>query len=48
GSTSNAAMYAGEWLAAIPLPFRVEGGPELRAAATELAERLSWSVNTTP
>jgi hypothetical protein len=25
-------MYAGEWLAAIPITFHVEGGPELRAA----------------
>ena len=28
GTTSNPAMYAGEWLAAIPIPFHVEGGPD--------------------
>jgi predicted DNA-binding transcriptional regulator YafY len=44
GTTRNAAMYAGEWLAAIPLPFRVEGGDELRAAVADLAERLSAAV----
>ena len=32
GSTSNPAMYAGEWLANVPHDFRVEEGPELRAA----------------
>jgi predicted DNA-binding transcriptional regulator YafY len=40
GSTSNPAMYAQDWLARVPLPFRVEGGPELRAAVAELASRL--------
>jgi hypothetical protein len=25
-------MYAGDWLAAIPIAFHVEGGPELQAA----------------
>ena len=40
GTTSNPAMYAGEWLAAIPIPFHVEGGPELRAAVAAVAERL--------
>ena len=44
GSTSNAEMYAGEWLASLPFPFRVEGGPELRAAMTGLAARLAASV----
>ncbi len=40
GTTSNPSMYAGEWLAAIPIPFRVEGGPELRLAVADVAERL--------
>ena len=31
GSTSNPEAYAGEWLAHVPLPFTVVGGPELRA-----------------
>ncbi len=44
GTTDNPAMYAGEWLAAIPIPFRVEGGPELRAAVGEVAERLGAAV----
>ena len=41
GTTSNPAMYAGEWLAAIPIPFHVEGGPELRAAVAAAAARLT-------
>ncbi|UYM04656.1 helix-turn-helix transcriptional regulator [Solicola gregarius] len=44
GSTSNPAMYAGEWLAAMPIAFRVEGGPELRAAVAEVASRLTDAV----
>jgi predicted DNA-binding transcriptional regulator YafY len=40
GTTSNPAMYAREWLAAIPITFRVEGGPELRAAVADVAARL--------
>jgi predicted DNA-binding transcriptional regulator YafY len=40
GTTGNPGMYAGEWLAAIPVPFTVEGGPELRAAVAVVAERL--------
>jgi predicted DNA-binding transcriptional regulator YafY len=44
GTTSNPAMYAGEWLAAIPVPFRVEGGPELRAAVAAVAARLTAAV----
>jgi predicted DNA-binding transcriptional regulator YafY len=46
GSTSNPAMYAGEWLAAIPLRFRVEGGPELRAAVATVAARLTAALGT--
>lgn len=45
GTTGNPAMYAGEWLAAIPLPFRVEGGAELRAAVADLAGRLTASLD---
>lgn len=44
GSTSNPEMYAGEWLAAIPLPFRVVGGPELREAVDEVARRMAASL----
>jgi predicted DNA-binding transcriptional regulator YafY len=44
GTTGNPAMYAGEWLARIPIPFYVEGGPELRAAVAAVAERLSAAV----
>lgn len=41
GSTSNPLMYAGEWLAGIPFELRIEGGPELRTAAAEVAARLA-------
>jgi predicted DNA-binding transcriptional regulator YafY len=41
GTTSNPAMYAGEWLAAIPLPFTVTGGPELRDAVAEIGRRMT-------
>ncbi|WP_033212338.1 helix-turn-helix transcriptional regulator [Kitasatospora phosalacinea] len=41
GSTRNPAMYAGEWLAAVPFPFRVLDGPELRAAVAALASRFA-------
>ncbi len=44
GSTSNAQAYAGEWLAGVPFAFRVVGGPELRAAVAEVAERLRASL----
>lgn len=44
GTTSNPQMYAGEWLTQVPFPFRVEEGPELRAAVGELARRLSDAV----
>lgn len=39
GSTSNPFSYA-ERLAALPVPFRVVSGPELRAAVRQLGERL--------
>ncbi|MFC4947756.1 helix-turn-helix transcriptional regulator [Pseudonocardia sp. GCM10023141] len=45
GATSNPRMYAGEWLAGIPLPFQVEGGPELRAAVAAVAQRLSSALD---
>lgn len=47
GTTSNPAMYAGEWLAAIPVPFRVEGGPELSAAVAAVAARLAAALDST-
>ncbi len=48
GTTSNPAMYAGEWLAAIPIPFHVEGGPELRAAVATVAARLTAAIGAAP
>jgi predicted DNA-binding transcriptional regulator YafY len=48
GTTGNPAMYAGEWLAAIPIRFHVEGGPELRAAVGDLAGRLAASLAAAP
>ncbi len=48
GTTSNPAMYAGEWLAAIPIRFHVEGGPELRAAVAAVAERLTAALGAAP
>ncbi|MEV3930615.1 MULTISPECIES: YafY family protein [unclassified Streptomyces] len=44
GTTSNPEMYAQEWLARLPFAFRIEGGPELRAAAAALAARLTRAV----
>jgi predicted DNA-binding transcriptional regulator YafY len=38
-STSNPLWYA-QQLAAVPVPMRVVGGPELRAAVTEVGRRL--------
>jgi predicted DNA-binding transcriptional regulator YafY len=48
GTTSNPAMYAGEWLAAIPIQFHVEGGPELRAAVADLTQRLTVALGAPP
>jgi predicted DNA-binding transcriptional regulator YafY len=48
GTTSNPAMYAGEWLAAIPIRFHVEAGPELRAAVAAVAERLTTALSDAP
>lgn len=47
GTTSNPAMYAGEWLAALPVRFHVTGGPELRAAVAAAAERLTAALDGT-
>lgn len=44
GTTDNPQMYAGEWLAAVPLPFRVLGNHELATAVTEVADRLAQAV----
>lgn len=44
GSTSNPQMYAQEWLARVPFPFRVRGGPELSAAVAAVAERFAAAV----
>ncbi|TQM78850.1 transcriptional regulator [Saccharothrix saharensis] len=44
GSTSNPAMYAQEWLASVPFGFRVDGGPELRAAVAAVAARFAAAV----
>ncbi|ADG76362.1 Helix-turn-helix type 11 domain protein [Cellulomonas flavigena DSM 20109] len=43
GTTSNPAWYA-EQLAAVPVPFRVVGGPKLRACVREVAARLAAAV----
>jgi predicted DNA-binding transcriptional regulator YafY len=48
GSTSNPAMYAQEWLARVPFAFRVEGGPELRAAVAAVASRFAAAVADQP
>jgi predicted DNA-binding transcriptional regulator YafY len=48
GSTSNPTMYAQEWLATVPLAFRVEGGDELRAAVAALASRCAAAVADQP
>jgi predicted DNA-binding transcriptional regulator YafY len=45
GSTSNPAMYAGEWLARMPFGFHVEGGPELREAVATVAARLTAALD---
>jgi hypothetical protein len=44
GTTSNPTMYASEWLARLPLTFRVEDGPELKAAVAAVASRLTASL----
>ena len=44
GSTSNPAMYVREWLARVPVPFRVEGGQELLEETARVAAQLTASV----
>lgn len=44
GTTDNPTMYAGEWLAAIPYPFHVIGGPELHQAVAVVGRRMVDSV----
>ncbi|ONI87738.1 ArsR family transcriptional regulator [Saccharothrix sp. ALI-22-I] len=48
GSTSNPAMYAQEWLPNVPFPFRVEGGPELRAAIATVSARFAAALADQP
>lgn len=45
GSTSDPAMYAGEWLAHLPFRFHVEGGPELREAVAAVAARMTAALD---
>ena len=44
GSTSNPAWYA-QQLAILPMPYRIRGGAELRAAAVEVAGRMTAAVD---
>ncbi|EPH45002.1 YafY family protein [Streptomyces aurantiacus] len=46
GSTSDPAWYVQEWLVRMPFGFRVEGGPELRAAVAEVAARFTAAVGS--
>lgn len=46
GSTSSPSMYAQEWLARMPFGFRVEGGPELRAAVAAVGTRFTAAVES--
>jgi hypothetical protein len=48
GSTSNPPMYAQEWLATVPFAFRVDGGPELRAAVEKVAARFAAALADRP
>jgi predicted DNA-binding transcriptional regulator YafY len=48
GSTSNPSMYAQEWLATVPFAFRVDGGPELRAAVARVASRFTAALADQP
>ncbi|MER7416031.1 WYL domain-containing protein [Micromonospora peucetia] len=48
GSTRNPAMYAQEWLAAVPFDFSVEEGPELHAAVATVAARFSAALSPSP
>ncbi|WP_308201007.1 WYL domain-containing protein [Actinoplanes sp. M2I2] len=44
GTTGNPRMYAQEWLAAVPIDFTVEDGPELRAAVATVAARFGKAL----
>ncbi len=44
GSTSNPDMYAQEWLSRMPFGFRVDGGPELRAAVAAVVSRFTAAL----
>lgn len=46
GTTSSPTMYAQDWLARLPFGFRVEGGPELRAAVAAVAARFTAAVES--
>ena len=48
GTTNNPTMYAGEWLAAIPYPFTVHGGSELRDAVSTLSDRFHSALASAP
>ncbi|NUO55877.1 MAG: WYL domain-containing protein [Hamadaea sp.] len=48
GTTNNPAMYAQEWLAAVPFAFHVVGGPELRAAVAAVAARFAAALEDRP
>ena len=45
GTTDNPTMYAGEWLARIPIPFHIIDGPELRQAMAAVAERMTAATS---
>jgi hypothetical protein len=40
-------MYAQEWLASVPFAFRIDGGPELRAAVATVAARFTAALDQT-
>ncbi|MGA4837638.1 helix-turn-helix transcriptional regulator [Streptomyces sp. G45] len=44
GTTGTPDMYAEKWLARMPFGFRVEGGPELRAAVAAVGARFTAAV----
>jgi len=48
GRTRNPDMYAQEWLARVPFPFRVDAGKELRAAVAELGARFTAAAEDRP
>ena len=44
GSTSNPALYVREWLARVPVPFRIEGGDALLQEARTVVAQLTAAV----